>query len=364
VHLNHQPVGYTINLRSLLLLIAMLQGLVIATLLLLRGFRRKQPADFLLAGLLFFLTCSLISHFIGFMGVYDYAREHGWDLSYFPFDNPFTYGPLIWMYTRALTDEQFQWTRRDWLHCLAPLLYYLIHFSVWRLPDAVKFPLLEETFWGVLLQQGLDALVYPLTTWYLWLAFQRFTRYRKLIEQEYANTGQMTLDWLRIFLVAFAGYLVIDFVFNLVALQYSFWYTGWYWLNLIRAVLLYYISATGWVFAQKSSVQYEVLNQRTPTTVQTETAEPIAGKPVFSSEQLTQRRAQLLQWMDTKKPWLDPEITLSALAEQIDLNTSELSYLINSGFGQNFNDFINTYRVEEVKRKLASDDYEHWTSSP
>jgi len=29
-----------------------------------------------------------------------------------------------------------------------------------------------------------------------------------------------------------------------------------------------------------------------------------------------------------------------------------MSYLVNAGFGKNFNDFINSYRVEEVKRKV------------
>ena len=35
-------------------------------------------------------------------------------------------------------------------------------------------------------------------------------------------------------------------------------------------------------------------------------------------------------------------------------NTSELSELINNGIGLNFNDFINHYRVEDVKEKLKN----------
>jgi AraC-like DNA-binding protein len=52
-------------------------------------------------------------------------------------------------------------------------------------------------------------------------------------------------------------------------------------------------------------------------------------------------------------------LTLSVLAERIGLNASQLSYLVNNGFQQNFNDFVNTYRVEEVKRKLNLPDYQH-----
>jgi len=352
---------YTINLRSILLLIAMLQGLVIAVLLLLRGLRRRQTADFFLSAFLFFLACSLIEHFIGFMGLYDYAREQGHDLTFFPFHNPFTYGPLILLYTRALTDGQFRWSKRDGLHFALPLLYYIVHFSVWAMPDAAKFHFLGATVTGGIVQYGFDAVFYLVTGWYLWRSFQRFYAYRNLIEQEYANIGKITLEWMRLFLFAFSIYLLFDLVFNVVALLYNFWYTGWYWLNLTRALMLYYISTAGWAFAQKSSVPFVVLENRTHVKPQNLPEDPIpaVGKQLMTDEEFTRRHAQLSTCMENEKPWLDPELTLSILAGQLGLNTSQLSYLVNNGFKQNFNDFVNTYRVEEVKRKLATPDFQH-----
>lgn len=353
--------GYAINLRSILLLIAMLQGLVIAGLLLSRGLRRRHTADFFLAGLLFFLVCSLIEDFIGFMGVYDYAREHGFDLTFFPFANPFVFGPLILLYTRALTDGQFQWERRDGLHFILPVLHYVVHFSIWAMPDAAKFQLLDSTA-GKGLQLGSEVVFYGTATWYLWQSFQRFHSYRRLIVQEYANIGQITLDWLRLFLLAFAVYLAFDLLFSVVALGYDFWYTGWYWLSLTRAALLYYISVTGWAFAQKSGVHYSTLENRALAAVPTAAESPAnsaSGKLVLSPEAMALRRAQLTALMETEKPWLDPELTLSQLAEQLGLNASQLSYLVNNGFEQNFNDFVNTYRVEEVKHKLSTPDFQH-----
>lgn len=353
---------YTINLRSILLLIAMLQGLVIAGLLLLRGVRRLQTADFFLSGLLFFLVCSLIEHFIGFMGVYDYAREQGHDLTFFPFSNPFMYGPLILLYTRALTDGAFQWEKRDGLHFVLPLFYYIVHFFVWAMPDAAKFHFLDETLAGGIVQYGFDASFYFVTGWYLWRSFQRFYAYRNLIEQEYANIGSITLNWMRLFLFAFSAYLLFDIAFSVVALLYNFWYTGWYWLNLTRALLLYYISATGWAFAQKSNVHFMTLANRAFAESESQVenpANPSVAKPAIPEAEMSLRRTQLSAFMETEKPWLDPELTLSMLSGQVQLNTTQLSYLINTGFAQNFNDFVNTYRVEEVKQKLAAPDFQH-----
>lgn len=328
---------------------------MIAGLLLYRGWRRRQTADLLLSGLLFFLACSLIEHFIGFMGVYDYAREHGHDLTFFPFDNPFAFGPLLLLYTRALTDVDDRWQRRDAWHFALPVFYYAVHFTIWSMPDAAKFHFLDETTAGTLVQYGLEVVFYLTTAGYLWLAFQRYNRYRQLIEQEYANIGRMTLDWLRLFLLAFATYLALNFLFQVIDLVYPLWYTGWYWLNLMRAILLYYISATGWAFAQKTTVHFNLLADR----VQELPAAVSAAKMVMPPPALEKYSAQLTQFMETSQPWLDPELTLSDLAEKVGLTAAQLSYVVNNGFQQNFNDYINTYRVEEVKRKLTLPDFQH-----
>ena len=58
--------------------------------------------------------------------------------------------------------------------------------------------------------------------------------------------------------------------------------------------------------------------------------------------------------MRKEKPYLDPELTLRDLARILGMNTTHLSQTINKGFGKNFNDFINEYRIEMVKKKLLS----------
>ncbi|HTE33290.1 MAG TPA: helix-turn-helix domain-containing protein, partial [Chryseolinea sp.] len=51
-------------------------------------------------------------------------------------------------------------------------------------------------------------------------------------------------------------------------------------------------------------------------------------------------------------PYLDPELTLSQLAKDLNIGRSQLSQLINDSIGDNFYDFINKYRTEEVKRLM------------
>ena len=56
----------------------------------------------------------------------------------------------------------------------------------------------------------------------------------------------------------------------------------------------------------------------------------------------------------SERLYANPELTLSQLAKHLQTNTNVLSRVINTGFAMNFNDFINYYRVEDVKAKLQS----------
>lgn len=50
--------------------------------------------------------------------------------------------------------------------------------------------------------------------------------------------------------------------------------------------------------------------------------------------------------------YLNPNLTLKDMAKLLDTNSSILSKVINQGYGRNFNDFINEYRIEAVLQAL------------
>jgi len=58
---------------------------------------------------------------------------------------------------------------------------------------------------------------------------------------------------------------------------------------------------------------------------------------------------QLLDFINKEKPYLDSNLSLRSLAEQIDIHPNQLSWLLNESIGKNFNEFINHYRVEAFK---------------
>ncbi len=65
--------------------------------------------------------------------------------------------------------------------------------------------------------------------------------------------------------------------------------------------------------------------------------------------------------LSSNELYLDPNLTLKNVADRLATNTKYLSQVVNHHSGNNFQYFINTYRVEEVKRKIISKEFENLT---
>lgn len=87
--------------------------------------------------------------------------------------------------------------------------------------------------------------------------------------------------------------------------------------------------------------------------------EPTTSETV--DERIIEWKEQLLAMMEREKPFLDEDLTVSMLAEHLGTNTKYLSQTINAGLGESFVQFINRYRVEEVKRLLVEEADERLT---
>ena len=59
--------------------------------------------------------------------------------------------------------------------------------------------------------------------------------------------------------------------------------------------------------------------------------------------------------MDTERPYQNGDLTLADLAERLDTTPHKLSEVLNSELAQTFYDFVNSYRVREVQRRIAEE---------
>ena len=73
----------------------------------------------------------------------------------------------------------------------------------------------------------------------------------------------------------------------------------------------------------------------------------------ISGERMEEALAVLTALMEVEKAYLDPDLTLQKLAKQLRIHYNHLSRIINERFGVSFKNYINRYRIEEAKKRLA-----------
>ena len=71
--------------------------------------------------------------------------------------------------------------------------------------------------------------------------------------------------------------------------------------------------------------------------------------------------ARIRRALEEERLYLNPTLTLAELSAHTGLAPRLISFTVNNGFGQPFNDLINSYRVAEVKRRLATPDAQRLT---
>ena len=58
--------------------------------------------------------------------------------------------------------------------------------------------------------------------------------------------------------------------------------------------------------------------------------------------------------MEKDKVYLNPELTVREVASKLNTSASLVSNVINTGFGKNFNQYVNDFRVEAFKEAVAN----------
>ncbi len=81
----------------------------------------------------------------------------------------------------------------------------------------------------------------------------------------------------------------------------------------------------------------------------------------FNPEELIELNQRLEALLQNEKVFLDPDLSLRLLAEKLKIHPNKLSWLINEHNGKNFNEYINTFRLDAFKKKAIHPENSHLT---
>lgn len=327
---------------DVILVIAAFQALLMVALI--QTKKAKSISDQILS--VMFLVNAL-TLFFGFMEIYN--RKNGYPYPVFiNASTPFIllHGPLLWFYIRSLTYQHFRFKPVHLLHFL-PFIIIFIRFTLtmYFLPAAIKIEIeTSEAFKNdFFFPLTVAAIAISTQGYYVW-GLLMIRAHEKRIKAYFSRTENIDLRWLKfliitaiIFYASISTLYAIDYAFSLMpysALQL----TGFSFASFYILVLGFYGHRQGNIF---TSQKLEIDLHKATSEVQEST--------LNSEEEKFIRR--LLDYMIHQKPFLDPELTLSLLSNQLRVTSEYLSAILNTRLKKNFFDFINHYRVEEFKAR-------------
>lgn len=312
---------------------------------------KQNKVNKLANNLLIFFFLTLIGALIG--GILRVSKLH-FDYPYlFKVGDLFAFAiaPSLFLAVKYFTLPTNHIRQKDWLHFIPAFLFFCFNAHYWFYSQAETLEMMHKKgnnnpfFKFIEIALILQCLVY------LMFSIKRIFKHHKNIKM-YDASNTANLKWLQYFLygisVLFLLWTVsfINFVTELITFGYllCIYYLGYY------------------IFTQKELYPFSE-NEKVQIIALTETENEVATtkKQLFSTEDLEKEKNKLLLFMEKEKPHLDNELNLAKLATLSQMSMHELSFVLNDGFEENFNQFVNRYRVEESKKILLDPALSHLT---
>ena len=299
--------------------------------------------------------------FLVFLSYYSYLHRIPW-LFYstyiFSDSADVLIGPLLFIYVKGIIGSMRNNFKHNYVHFIFPVSYILF----------ISIPILigmvnkgyELTYIISLESYLLFIIVYSYG--YCIYTYQKLVRFQKLVKLNYSSLENRDLNWIKHLLLGTIGILTIDIVTSIyeafagdmgwnigfitvIPIVFLVMYLGYYGLSQSKILL------PNFLFETKEGVTNEgSANSKNKIT-----------KYSYDPAEMEKLQHKLNQLMREEKPFLDEDLTLASLANILEVPDKKLSTLLNQNMETSFYDYINSYRVEEVKKLLAKPDSNKYT---
>lgn len=317
----------------------------------------NRTANHLLGMLLMVLAFLVFEIFLGYTGY----------IQYFPvlvnLEEPvsFLIGPLTYFYTLALLkpDFRFRWKRHG-VHLLPSLIQFTGRMPFYLQSNAYK---LQDTAWSFhqpvenwipaekilyfpeyqfLVSFWLDVVFIAFIISYQVYSIRLIYQHAKKNNESIWNLTDHSLRWLMRTLALFSVLLLMVAFFSFTSEDD----TG----------DIYIASGCSFIFYGLGFYLIAHLQESVEEKDQKKKYE----RSVLDEEMAADIKQKLENCIHTEKPYLNSELTMPLLADQLKVSVHHLSQVINEQYGQNFSDFINQHRIEEMKKRLTDSRYHHF----
>lgn len=297
-----------------------------------------------------------------------YLSPHGWvdllrhDLA------AFSQAPLLYLFVLSIIYKDFRLSKKHLLHLIPFIISILVFIPRYYLA-AVGIRLswidfLPGRFEGLFMYSLATAqnLAYIIATFIL------LDKYKRLILENFSNQQSTHYSWLLKVNLFCSVLFIAALAKNVVKFQAEPSFLAEYRLVVVLVMLAFNcwlvlkaLYAPGLFRGIDASIQLaSTYAQNLPSQLGPSVPSQIREISV-EEKRILERLARLEEYMIEYEPFLDGNLTIQDLANQLDLPAKELSLLINHHLNQHFYEFINTYRIEKAKEMLSNLETRHLT---
>lgn len=332
----------------ILLAIGSIQGLIYGFILL-KSTKFNKLANRILAIILLLLSYRLTIQIMRLFGLGYYDSWY-----YIMIDISWVYGALIYLYTRAQTQSNYKFSRKDLIHFL-PVIIQIICSVFVRLQnlywDGTKESLSWLGYYGYVIWMNNSTIYIVASILIIVYAFKS----QKLLNSvdEKIQIDITKLAWIKRIIKSFLVYFSLVLLVLLVDLVIYksindgsyFYFTRFYYYPFFVgiAIITYWIGLEG--FSRRNDPELTMKTIINPEDL----------------ERLKKISRKLENAMEIDKLYKDQELSLNSVAEQVNIKPYLISKSLSEIHNKRFNDFVNEYRVRELQSLLQNSNNSKYT---
>lgn len=269
------------------------------------------------------------------------------------------HGPFLYLYISSLNDDKFQISWKNLIHFTPFILFNLYIILASFFPHYAQKIRLDhsENVYGTAYLFNLFLILTVLSgPVYILLTIRLFRKLDINIFNNFSVSKNVSLDWMRKLIYTFGVVWTVLLIFTTV--HHVFGLFSWsFCTNGLFLSLSVFILLIGFLGLN----QKEIFVQYPDKQIEYVIDEPKAkyAATLLKEDEMDDYIKKIEQYMDIEKPYLNADISLPELSERMNIPSHHLSRVINEKLNMNFFDFINQYRVEEVKSRIQDQQYVH-----
>lgn len=315
--------------------------------------RNKSDADFTLFLWLVVIAIHLLS--IYFFITYG-GKKHP---SFVSLSMPLSlvHGPFLFLYASKKTSGK-SFNFYDLLHFIPLFLWFVFTFDFYSFTTKKQIEVFTHQGKEFKIQNIIRVMITYLSgVIYYILSLLVLIKYHKKIKQNFSDIEKINFNWL-LYVIIWNFLIWIFILCNQEKIAYGLISFFIVWIGFFG------FRQTNIFFEKDNRIDYQmIVNPQEVTIENLENEIDLENKhknKLLSKEDSKIIEEKLLEYLTIHKPYLNPELTLQQLAENIDVHSNVLSYVINTTLGKNFYDLINEYRIEEFIN-LYQNSYDKYT---